>query len=298
MGVLFLFIDGIGVGENSERNPFSTIELPGFYTLLNQQRLTSTSKEIYSDRILFKSIDANLDIDGLPQSGTGQASLFSGQNASKIIGKHFGPYPHTGNKHLLTDESIFNQLQKREKSVHFINAFPNVFFERSKIRNRWSSCTLMTRSAGLKINSEMEVIQGKAITAEILQDFWREKLNIDIPVIDYEIAANRVYNAVDTFDFTLMEYYLTDKAGHEQSMDAAAASLERIDGFIQSYLRLMDTNDTLIITSDHGNLEELTVRTHTRNPVPFIVFGRGAGQFMDVKSIVDVTPAIISYFSN
>ena len=298
MGVLFLFIDGIGIGENSDHNPFSIIELPGFNTLLNQQRLTNNSNQIHSDRIVFNKIDANLEIDGLPQSGTGQATLFSGQNASKLIGKHFGPYPHSGNKHLLTDESVFNKLQKLGRTIHFINAFPKVFFEKSKIRNRWSSCTLMTRSAGLNINSEKEVIQGSAITAEILQDFWREKLNIDIPVIDYDIAAKRVYNAVNTFDFTLMEYYLTDKAGHEQNLNGATTSLERIDGFIQSYLRLMKSNDTIIITSDHGNLEDLSVRTHTRNPVPFIVYGQDAGKFQDVSSLIDVTPELVRYFSS
>src|SRR5690606_16052864 len=108
--------------------------------------------------------------DGLPQSGTGQATLFSGQNASAMIGKHFGPYPHSGNKHLLKIHSLFNQLISRNKLVHFINAFPNVFFERAKLRNRWSCCTLMTQSAGLQINSENDVISGNAITAEILQD--------------------------------------------------------------------------------------------------------------------------------
>ena len=298
MGFLFLFIDGIGIGENNDLNPFSTIELPGFNSLLNQQRLTNTLNQINNDRIVFKKIDANLEMSGLPQSGTGQSALFSGENAAKIIGKHFGPYHHSGNKYLLTDESVFIKLQKLGLSPHFINAFPKVFFERSNIRNRWSSCTLMTRSAGLNINSEKEALQGSAITAEILQDFWREKLNIDIPVINYEIAAKRVYNAVKTFDFTLMEYYLTDKAGHEQNLQAATASLERIDGFIQSYLRLMENDDTFLITSDHCNLEDLSVRTHTRNPIPFITFGKGAGKFKDVKSLIDVTPAVVRYFSS
>ena len=95
-----------------------------------------------------------------------------------------------------------------------------------------------------------------------------------------------------------MEYYLTDKAGHEQNLNGATTSLERIDGFIQSYLRLMKSNDTIIITSDHGNLEDLSVRTHTRNPVPFIVYGQDAGKFQDVSSLIDVTPELVRYFSS
>lgn len=60
----------------------------------------------------------------------------------------------------------------------------------------------------------------------------------------------------------------------------------------------MENDDTFLITSDHGNLEDLSVRTHTRNPIPFIIFGKGAGKFKDVKSLIDVTPAVVRYFSS
>lgn len=36
-----------------------------------------------------------MGVDGLPQSGTGQVSIFAGINAPKIVGYHFGPFPHS-----------------------------------------------------------------------------------------------------------------------------------------------------------------------------------------------------------
>ena len=52
--------------------------------------------------------------------------------------------------------------------------------------------------------------------------------------------------------------------------------------------------DTLVLTSDHGNLEDYPLHGHSRNPVPLIAWGRH-GDFLrgKIKSLSDVTPAII-----
>jgi 2,3-bisphosphoglycerate-independent phosphoglycerate mutase len=296
MSLLFLFVDGIGVGETGENNPFTTHHWPGLSHLTGSKYLNSDSISVYEESHLFTLIDANLGVEGLPQSGTGQATLFSGINASKLIGKHFGPYPHTGIKHLLTEKSLFHQIQSLNKNPYFINAFPEIFFERSRLRNRWSCCTLMTKSAGLTINSVTEVQAGQAITAEIIQDYWVQHLGIDLPKINIEHASKRVAEVSSTYDLTLMEYYLTDKAGHEQHPDSAFLAIQRLDDFLVHYLNHKSDEQTLIITSDHGNIENLSVKTHTRNPVPFIAYGPHAFHFSKVSSIKDVTPAIISLF--
>lgn len=333
MSVLFLFIDGIGLADASESNPFSQHHFPGFTRLTGGRKLVkdavvestplaanklilqaargNTAESISvgesgpennidntSTPILFKSIDARLGIDGLPQSGTGQATLFSGENASALIGKHFGPYPHSGTKTLLQERSLFHQATSRGLKPHFINAFPEVFFQRAEKRNRWSCATLMTRSAGLRINSLPEIQQGSAITAEILQDYWQSLLNIDIPSITYAEAARRVVSSLNRYDVVLMEYYLTDKAGHSQNMNDAVRSIERIDGFIaalQDELQV-DNKHTLVVTSDHGNVEDLSVKTHTYNAVPLIAAGPAAAKFDSVTDLTGVTPAILSCF--
>jgi 2,3-bisphosphoglycerate-independent phosphoglycerate mutase len=293
MSVLFLFVDGIGLGEQSSDNPFAVHHWYGFSSITDGAHILASSEVILTDNLVFKGIDATLGIDGLPQSGTGQATLFSGVNASKLIGKHFGPYPHTGIKHLLTEHSLFHFVNEMGKKPYFINAFPQVFFDRAHVRNRWSCCTLMTKSVGQKLNSVDEVLSEKAITAEIIQDYWRQHLNLQIPPLTISQAASRVAAVSSEYDVTLMEYYLTDKAGHEQDMDAAYRAIERLDTFLNEYIKVKPNHQTLILTSDHGNIEDLSTKTHTLNPVPLIAVGPKAGFFTNVESIQDITPVIL-----
>lgn len=293
MSILFLFVDGIGIGEDNEDNPFNVYDWPGFSQITHGQKLTQNAHFQINPSLVFKAIDANLGVDGLPQSGTGQATLFSGKNASKIIDKHFGPYPHSGIKHLLVEESLFHKTIELGKRPYFINAFPQIFFDRAQLRNRWSCCTLMTKSSGLTLNSFDEVLNEQAITAEIIQDYWRLHLELNIPAISIEQAAERVAKVSSDYDITLMEYYLTDKAGHEQNMDSAFKALDRLDSFLMHYLPKKPKDQTIIVTSDHGNIEDLSVKTHTMNPVPFIAYGPNARFFKDVASIQDVTPSLL-----
>jgi bisphosphoglycerate-independent phosphoglycerate mutase (AlkP superfamily) len=54
-----------------------------------------------------------------------------------------------------------------------------------------------------------------------------------------------------------------------------------------------------LITSDHGNIEDLSVRNHTLNDVPTLVWGSEKEFFADkIKSLADVTPAIIEILKN
>ena len=64
-----------------------------------------------------------------------------------------------------------------------------------------------------------------------------------------------------------------------------------------SLLGEMDNKKTtLVICSDHGNLEDLSVKTHTLNPSLTIAAGKNSEDiFRSVKSIIDIKPAIIKY---
>lgn len=292
MAVCFLFIDGIGVGERNSSNPLSNRELQSFSYFTKNKGVDNLCEERWDDYNLFKKIDATLEVDGLPQSGTGQTTLFTGENASKLIGKHFGPYPHSGIKPLLKERSLFHKAIKLKKKPHFINAYPDIFFKKSSKRDRWSCTTLMTKSAGLRLNRVEDVIAGSAVTAEITQSVWRSRLNLDVPEISPEIASERVIRSLKDHDLVLYEYYLTDKAGHEQNNEMANLVLTILDRFIFEILQGLSSDDTLVITSDHGNLEDMSVKTHTRNPVPLFVKG-ATKPFQTVQSIQDVTPAIL-----
>ena len=50
------------------------------------------------------------------------------------------------------------------------------------------------------------------------------------------------------------------------------------------------------MTADHGNVEAMNERGHTRNPVPFIALGPKENEIRArVKSLVDVTPTILAF---
>ncbi|MEN9933491.1 MAG: hypothetical protein RLZZ387_70 [Chloroflexota bacterium] len=74
----------------------------------------------------------------------------------------------------------------------------------------------------------------------------------------------------------------------EQIHDA----LERIDGLIAGVLEAMRPGDTLLLTSDHGNVESLGAPGHTRNPVPLLVVGRAASIFAHITDISEVADAV------
>ncbi len=293
MGVLFLFVDGVGLGQPVKENPFYRYSLPSFERISGGGFFASEDREREEKEAVFHGVDANLDVEGLPQSGTGQTALFTGENAAKKIGKHFGPYPHTGIEPLLREESLFLKLKKRGGTPHFINGYPDIFFQKSRKKNRWSCTTMMCRSAGVKLNGKEEVLQGEAVTAGLTQRAWREKLEIDVPVIEPEQAAGRLLRKMNTCDLLLHEYYLTDKAGHSRDEEKAERVLRQYDRFLGHLLKNLEKKHTLVMSSDHGNLEDLSVKTHTRNRVPLFARGPGAGAFRDADSILDVTPAIL-----
>lgn len=298
MSVIFLFIDGVGLGDEESHNPFTRNSYEAFTSMTDGQPFTRRAESFVNGKHLFKQVDATLGVEGLPQSGTGQTALFTGENAPRKIGKHFGPFPHSGIKHLLREQSIFNKAQKQGCSCHFMNAYPDIFFEKSRQRNRWSCTTLMAKSAGLPLNNAETVKKEKAITAGITQQGWREKLNIDIPQINPEKAAARLLEKCKEYDLLLYEYYLTDKAGHNQNPEHAHRVLSTYSRFLNVLIEQKREADTLVLSSDHGNVEDLSTKTHTFNKVPLLVYGPGASAFTDAKSILDITPGILSIMEN
>ncbi len=297
MALVFIFIDGVGLGADNEHNPFTMNDYPAFSAMTGGQRFTSAAEKYKNGNHFFGPIDACLGVEGLPQSGTGQVTLFTGVNSARLLGRHFGPYPHSAIREILSGKSIFQKIGTEKGRCFFMNAFPKQFIDYVNSTNRWSSTTFMTVQAGFKLNSVKEIIDGHAITAELTQYAWRTRLSIDVPVITEKEAAERVITAAKNKDVVLVEYYLTDKAGHSRDAALAHNTLIRLDRFLQHLLdHQAEHGYTMLLTSDHGNLEDLSVKTHTRNAVPFFVLGEGATLFSDVKTIQEVTPLCVEWY--
>lgn len=291
--VTFVFLDGVGLGPESADNPFATLDLPGFARLGGGQRWTADATQITESDHVFHPIDATLGMEGLPQSGTGQASLFTGVNCVERAGRHFGPYPHSTSKPVIAERNLFVRLREVGLSGAFANAYPDRFFRFAEDRGRWTVTTLCCVEAEVRLRREADLRAGDALAADLTAAAWPERLGIDVPVIAEAEAGHRLARLSQQADLTLFEYYLTDKAGHSQNAERAAAVLRSLDAFFRALADALDPRDLLVVTSDHGNLEDLGTKTHTRHPVPFVAIGAGADALSDVVGLTDVTPAIV-----
>jgi 2,3-bisphosphoglycerate-independent phosphoglycerate mutase len=297
---LFLFLDGLGLGKaDPDLNPLFRARLPHLRSLLGGALPHLSHRRIISDHAIAIPLNATLGVEGLPQSGTGQATLFCGVNASKLIGRHFGPHPTTTLHPLIESKNIFRQFLSRDRTVCFANAFPRQFFEyASSGKRRLSVTTLSCRYAGVPLHDAESLARDESVSADITRARWPELGYPDLPIITPREAGKHLYSIAARHSFTLFEYWLTDYAGHGRDMAVAVETLERFDGLLGGVLEDFDHQEcTLILTSDHGNIEDLSTKSHTRNPVPCLLAGRKHRELgANLKSLAHVTPALLASF--
>jgi hypothetical protein len=295
---LFVFLDGVGLGVPDARiNPLAGRNLSAFVRLSGGACWTTEAPVVSTGHHVFRSLDATLGVEGLPQSGTGQATLFTGVNCAVRAGRHYGPYPHSTSKPVLRTQSIFARLLESglaPEQIAFANAYPDRFFAHARERRRWTVTTYACQETGIRLRTDDDLRRGDALAAGITNTLWREHLDPSMPEVDEAAAARRLVNLAGRRAFTLFEYYLTDKAGHAQDAVQAAAILASLDRFFGALLDALDPEHMLlVVSSDHGNLEDLSTKTHTRNPVPLAAWGAGASAFASANSLTDVTPALV-----
>ena len=294
--ILMIFIDGVGIGKrDKEFNPFFKFGFNTFQTLFGE--IPSLDKPfLVRDRKYLFPLDANLDMNGLRQSGTGQASLFCGFNAAKFIGKHFGPFPYTTTLPKIKEDHILVHFHNQRGSSFFANAYPKPFFDYLKSgRERLGVTAASCRMNDVKFNTVTNVRNGTALTAEIINNRWNERLNYTLPQIRPQTAARRLLRISEKYKFTLYEFYFLDHLGHLRIKDEFNVIYNTLDLFLFTVLTEFDyKKTTIVICSDHGNFEDLSIKTHTRNPSLTITAGKyGEEIFNSAKSIKDIKTAIV-----
>ena len=314
MRVLFVFLDGVGLGVNDPQvNPFARVELPNLEGLLEggkllQESLVLNSEQdqlvggrLETERATLLTLDAKLGVDGLPQSATGQATLLTGINVSAEIGYHYGPKPNQAVASFLHNGNIFSILNSQGCKTALLNAYPHGYFAAIVSGRRlYSAIPLAVTSAGIPLKTQDDLIEGQALSADFTAQGWRERLNLpDTPVLTPELAGERLALLGQKFDLAFFEYWLSDYAGHSQDMAAAESILTTFDQVLGGLLRNWDDQEGLIlITSDHGNLEDLSTRRHTANPVPALLIGDQDHRRVFSSELIDitgVTPAILEF---
>ncbi len=92
---------------------------------------------------------------------------------------------------------------------------------------------------------------------------------------NYLGKAKAALEALETCDFVFVHIEATDEAGHNQDLRMKIACLERIDKLIVGTIveELKDKDFRILITPDHPT--PISIRTHTNEPVPFLISGSG-----------------------
>jgi 2,3-bisphosphoglycerate-independent phosphoglycerate mutase len=318
--LLFIFLDGVGLGQNDpEVNPFARAPMPNLAALLGGHKLTSNgnrsdnlpdSSLVDTERASLLALDACLGVDGIPQSATGQASLLTGINVSARLGVHEGPKPTPPIMDLLNQGTLLTQLRGQGKKALLLNAFPPRYFESLENGYRLPGVIAFSVSqAGFHLKNMTDLFAGNAISADFTAEGWHTHLGFhDTPLLTPYQAGERLSKLAHQSDLSIFEYWLTDVAGHHQDMPAACSLLEILDTVFGSLLGTWDYEHGLILlTSDHGNLEDLSTRRHTRNNVPLLVIGtpelRGsfirqldlARGLRKEPDLTDIAPAILHF---
>ncbi len=299
MKIFFLFVDGIGLGRNDPiTNPFVATRMPFLDQLLEGRKLIIEHAPFSGLNASLLPLDACLGVPGLPQSATGQATLLSGINVPAEIGYHYGPKPNPEVAAIVKNGNLFSRLVKAGKRCAFLNAYPPAYFENIHSGRRlYAAIPMAATNAGLSLLTDHDLQAGRAVSADFTANGWKEHLGIeDIPTCTPLEAGVRLAQLALAYDFSLFEYWLSDYAGHQQDLKSASGILETLDKVLQSLFAAWDFSTGLILlTSDHGNMEDLSTRKHTQNPVPALVIGdiKVRREFeQELKDISGIAPAV------
>lgn len=297
--VLFLFLDGVGLAPSGPHNPFSQVGMPRLEAVLGGPMILPPdpagpcSGGTTDDGLTFRALDACLGVEGLPQSATGQASLFTGTNAAALAGGHMTAFPTTVLRELIAERSLLKQAADAGAHVTFANAHSARFWEMVRSgKRRLGASTLTALAAGVTIPTLDDLAEGRAVLWDLTHEIASTYLSYDLPTVAADEAGARLARLSADYDLVLFESFLTDLAGH-QRIDPEWV-LARVDAFIGGLLDHLPATATWVLCSDHGNLEDTSTRMHTTNPVPLLAVGPGAACFTDALAITDVSPAILS----
>jgi hypothetical protein len=297
MRVLFIFLDGIGLGENDpESNPFARAKMPILNRLLDGGSLLKECAPFHGDHASLAAVDPAVGVKGLPQSATGQAVLLTGINIPAELGYHYGPKPNPEVAAYLREATLFSRFVKEGRRATLLNAYPPRYFDGIDSGKRlYSSIPLSVINAGLPLFKHDDLFAGRALSADFTGEGWRTMLGFrDAPLMDAPHAGQKLASLARTYDFSLFEYWASDYAGHKQQMDRAVHLMETFDAVLGGLVEAWE-DGLILVTSDHGNMEDLSTRKHTDAHVPALLIGDKAirEEFMHgLNDLTDIAPAI------
>lgn len=298
--VIFLFLDGVGLGEDDPAiNPLAAARYSTLDRLLaGRKPVAVTGRLSTADAVLIPA-DATLGVAGRPQSATGQTAILTGINAPQQLGEHYGPRPDDRVRHILRHANLFGGLRERGLRTYFCNAYPPGYFDAiNRGKRLLSAIPYAATVAGQALPTAYDLYAQRALAADFTNQGWREQLGYaDAPVFAAEQAGAQLWQIAQDYHFTFFEHWQTDVLGHQADLAAAVANFQRFDGFLAGLLQVADLAQTLIIVaSDHGNVEDCSHGKHTTNPALTLLLGAASRHYAaQLHTLADFAPVISDF---
>lgn len=122
------------------------------------------------------------------------------------------------------------------------------------------------------------------------------------PEMNIKEVTYKVCEAIKSksYDVIILNFANSDMVGHTGILEAAIKAVEAVDEAVGEVVELIEkTKDNLIITADHGNIEQMIDNTkgepntaHTTNPVPIILITEESKKIKDGK-LADIAPTML-----
>jgi hypothetical protein len=282
---LFILVDGLGLGPRDPLlNPIYGGSCPCLQHLLDNHAVP---------------IDAGMGVAGTPQSATGQTALLTGVNAAREMGRHVEGFPGPSLRDIIRARNIYDQLTALGFTATFANAYFTTDMDEVRTRRIQSVTTVSALKAFDRVRDTAAMLEHRAVYQDLTRESLRER-GFTGPLVTPAESARDLLAIAAEHDFTLFEYFQTDRMGHKGTREEVNRVLALFDAFLAVALHFAEQPGHLfLMTSDHGNIEESGSSSHTSNPVPLVALGQGA-EFLKahVRSVTDVTPALMELYQD
>jgi hypothetical protein len=244
-------------------------------------------------------------VPGRPQSASNQTAILTTQPAPQLIGRHVLGYPDAPLRALLHRHSIIRRLREAGRSATFANAYPAAYLdalglprrtgerlnvtipERLQRRLRASATTLAMAAGGVALRTLDDIPRGEALPHDVDGSRARSR-GVQLPALGPTEAAQVFWRLAAPEQFTLFEHFLADEAGHARDAKLAVSALSTFDAFARAVIAARPAQAHVLVCSDHGNVEDLSTRSHTLHDVGLLWFGPQVPLAQPLRNVADV----------
>ncbi|WP_018463557.1 cofactor-independent phosphoglycerate mutase [Segatella paludivivens] len=204
----------------------------------------------------------------------------------KLLVKPEDDYVETDSSRMSPQETadLINELILKSQKLLSEHPFNNGRLEKANSIWPWSGGyrpsmkTLMQLFPDIKtgsVISAVDLIRGIGHYAGL--DVIKVKGATGLSDTNYEGKAQAAIDALKKQDFVFLHIEASDEAGHDGDLDLKLKTIENLDSRIVKtvYEEVKDWNDPVCIAVLPDHPTPVEIRTHVKEPVPFIIWHKG-----------------------